>query len=191
MEQPPLQRRLPGDPAAEHGNLLPGPGYTAAYSPRHPSREPGSGSVRPLAAAGLTAPRPQDRSQCRRRAPSPRDIVMEAAAPGPRSGWRAGGATAAHGPPPGSGSRNHCRCPRTPPAPRSQTTTREGATSTRHSGGRGSGWAPRLARTELDGPDSPGNCSSPNSDTTRGRGAASRCGCVACKKLASAQRVRS
>ena len=52
----------------------------------------------------------------------------------------------------------------------------------RHSEGQGSGWAPRLARTELDGPDSPGMRSSPNSDTTRGRGAASRSGCVACKK---------
>ena len=115
-EQPPLQHRLPGGLSAERGTLLPGPGYTTAYIPRHPSREPGSGSDRPpLAAAGSTASRPQDRSHRRRRTSPPRTIAMEpeaagaAASPGPRTGWRADDDTAAHGPPPGSGSRDHCR----------------------------------------------------------------------------------
>ena len=78
-------------------------------------RSGGSGS--PPAAAELTAPRLLVRSHCRRRTPSPRGTVMKAASPGPRPGWRVDGTTAAHGPPPGDGSRGHCRCPHTPRGP--------------------------------------------------------------------------
>ena len=94
-EQPPLQRPLPGKPAAEHGSLRAGPDYTAPYRPRHLSREPGPGGARPLATAGLPAPHPQDRSHRRRRVPSPEVTLVGAAAPRTRSGRRAD-----HSPPP-------------------------------------------------------------------------------------------
>ena len=59
---------------------------------------------------------------------------------------------------------------------------------TRLQWGQGSGWTPRLARAGLDGPDSPGKYSSPNSGTTRGRCAASRGGRAACKELRQGDR---